>query len=186
MKSLYRWWCMKKARIKQARLELLLGNGKNILDVGPGNGALSLLIQQNGFHVTTLDVKNKCVFEGLDNRIYDSETFPFGNQSFDTALMITMLHHTNSPERVISEAVRTSDRLIIMEDVYCNSFQKYLTFFVDSIVNWEFSGHPHTNKTDREWRECFGNFGLELKEFQSVRFLLFFRQNTYVLEKWVE
>ena len=76
-----------------------------------------------------------------------------------------------------------ASRIIIMEDIYSNSLQKYLTFFVDSLVNLEFSDHPHSNKTDEEWRELFRKNGLKLVDAKYHRFLLFFRQVTYYLEK---
>jgi hypothetical protein len=68
-----------------------------------------------------------------------------------------------------------------MEDIYESPFQKYLTWCADSLVNWEFYGHPHTNRTDVEWKEVFQRNGLELENVEYYRFLLFFKQVTYVL-----
>lgn len=92
-----------------------------------------------------------------------------------------MLHHTTNAEGLIREAKRVSDRIIIMEDIYENPFQKYITWFTDSLVNWEFFGHPHTNRTDSEWRELFEQNGLVVEKVEYYRFLLFFKQVTYAL-----
>jgi hypothetical protein len=48
------------------------------------------------------------------------------------------------------------------------------------LVNWEFFGHPHTNQTDAEWRELFERNGLVVEKVEYYRFLLFFKQVTYV------
>jgi hypothetical protein len=94
-----------------------------------------------------------------------------------------MLHHTTNAEALIREAGRVSDRVIIMEDIYENRFQQWITWFTDSLVNWEFYGHPHTNRTDAEWKELFERNGLKLEKVEYYRFLLLFRQVMYVLKK---
>jgi hypothetical protein len=70
-----------------------------------------------------------------------------------------------------------------MEDIYTTQFHKYLTFFMDSVTNFEFFGHPHTNKTDKEWRIEFKNLGFRIQEVRIHGFWYFFTSATYVLEK---
>ena len=70
-----------------------------------------------------------------------------------------------------------------MEDIYTTLFQKYITFAADSINNWEFIGHPHSNKTDAEWRALFKKHDLIIESVEYYQFLLFFTQVTYVLSK---
>ena len=120
--------------------------------------------------------------ESLKVEVYDGQKFPFEDKSFDVCQLITMLHHTTNAEELVREAKRVSNRIIIMEDIYEGKFQKYLTWFTDSLVNWEFYGHSHTNLTDAEWRQLFLQNGLELESAEYYRFLLFFKQVTYVLK----
>ncbi len=154
-----------------------------ILDIGTGNGALALLLEKEGKKITGLDIKNKSAFPSIVPLIYDGQLFPFEDNAFEVVQLITMLHHTPEPELLIREAKRVGQQIIIMEDIYDNSIQKYFTFFADSLNNLEFSGHPHSNKTDAAWKKIFEESHLELKEVAYYDFLFFFRQVTYVLEK---
>lgn len=179
-----RSFALKKAHIKLDRLQGLYRNNNPILEIGCGNGALSKLLRANSLKVEMLDIENRSIFSDIQPKLYKGETLPYTDNSFGTSQMITMLHHTPEPRKLIKEAMRVSDDLIIMEDVFSNTFQKYITWFTDSIVNWEFSSHPHTNKTDKEWRALFIELGLEVKEVKyHPGFLLFFSQVTYHLQK---
>lgn len=183
-KAFQRWHVNARGRIKLRRLLPYLRKEELILDIGSGNCGLVRQINEGGFSAQPLDVVNKSAFEGTIPIIYDGKTVPFDDNSFDTTLLITMLHHTQSPQAILAEAVRVSrSRLIVMEDVFTNKLQKRITFWLDSLVNWEFGSHPHTNKTEDEWQELFKRLGLTVAHKSVHRTLLVFRQVTYVLEK---
>jgi ubiquinone/menaquinone biosynthesis C-methylase UbiE len=184
MIELYRNWCLRKAAIKYQRLaDLYSGKESSVLDVGSGNGALAKILVDKGYQVQALDVKDKSAFSEIHPRLYDGKTFPFRDDSFDMAQIITVLHHAGDHRLIINEAKRVAKRIIIMEDIYSNSIQKCLTFFFDSLNNWEFLGHPHSNRTDTEWRQLFDELELELVEVKYHRFLMIFSQVTYLLER---
>jgi SAM-dependent methyltransferase len=182
MSPVGKWWALKRAEVKCLRILPFLNKGQKLLELGSGNGALSVLLQQEGMEVSPLDVKDKSIFQEIDVVIYDGAKLPYSDEEFDVCQLITMLHHTTNAEELIQEAKRVSKKVIVMEDVYENVLQKYLTWISDSIVNWEFYGHPHTNRTDCEWRQIFKQNGLEVEEAKYDRFLLFFKQVTYVLK----
>jgi len=140
-------------------------------------------MQREGHNLTPLDVVDQTLSSEVEPLIYNGKKLPFDDNSFNTALILTVLHHTSNPKEILSEAKRVADKIIIVEDIYSNPIQKYLTFIVDSIVNMEFAGHPHSNKSDTEWKTTFNKLGLKLKATRYDRFLLFFRQATYYLEK---
>lgn len=181
-KGLERMWAMKRAEVKRKRLLPFLSEGENVLEVGAGNGALSKLLSDEGMKMQALDVRDNTLFADVNVQIYDGKKFPFDDKKFGVCQLITMLHHTTNAEELIREAKRVSNRIIIMEDIYESRFQKYVTWFTDSLVNWEFHGHPHTNRTDAEWKELFERNGLVLEKAEYYRFLLLFRQVTYVLK----
>jgi ubiquinone/menaquinone biosynthesis C-methylase UbiE len=171
-------------RIKQARIARHLARGTRILDIGAGHGGLCRALRQEGFEVVPVDVKDLSLFPDVRPVIYDGKTLPFPGAAFDTSLLITMLHHTPDPEAMLREAMRvTKGRLVVMEDIYRNAVQRELTFLTDSLVNLEFEGHPHTNKTDAGWQEVFARLGLRVTHREEFRTLLFFRQAIYVLER---
>ncbi len=170
--------------IKLDRIDRHLNKGESILDLGTGNGGLCLELRNRGHHVQPVDVKNISFFESVTPLIYDGQELPYPDDYFDTVLLITVLHHTPDPAAVFDEGLRVArKRIIVMEDIYKNPFQKHLTFFTDSLVNLEFVGHPHTNMTDEEWQALFADQGLNLVAKDEFPTLIFFRQVIYVLEK---
>ena len=171
------------AKFKIERISEYLSPKDKILDIGTGPGSVCLLMNGDGYNVTPIDVIDQTLSPEIVPDIYNGKKLPYNNSSFDTALILTVLHHTSNPEEILLEAKRVADKIIIIEDIYTNPIQRYLTYFVDSIVNMEFSGHPHSNKSDNEWKEVFLELGLKLKAAKYSRFLLFFRQATYYLEK---
>lgn len=176
--SAWRW----DAQNKYKRFQQVLNPGERIVDVGSGYGTVTQLLREKQFEVIPVDVNDQSYQPELSPVIYDGRSLPFKAQELDTALLLTVLHHTPNPEQVLAEAMRVSKKLIVIEDVYKNSLQKYLTFFADSFFNFEFRGHPHSNKTRKGWEQCCHQLGLRLKVIRSDRFLLFFRQETYLIQ----
>ncbi|HHG84786.1 MAG TPA: methyltransferase domain-containing protein [Bacteroidetes bacterium] len=169
--------------IKYERIAQHLNKEEQILDIGTGNGGLVHGLRADGFQVKTVDVKNISFFPDVEPIVYDGKRLPFPDNTFDTGIIITVLHHTPDPAAIIDEAHRVSrKKLVIMEDIYRNPLQKYLTYFVDSLVNLEFEGHPHTNKSDAGWKALFEEKGLKLIYREDFRTLVFFRQVIYVVE----
>ena len=178
-----RYWSLKKASIKLERLYKIYTPNESVLDVGSGNGGLCLLLQNKDIAIASLDIVNKSCFSEIKPILYSGDVFPFKSNYFDTVQIITVLHHIKDPEQILVEAIRTGNRIVIMEDIYTTLFQKYITFAADSINNWEFIGHPHSNKTDAEWRALFKKHDLIIESVEYYQFLLFFTQVTYVLSK---
>ena len=176
-----RKWALGRAEVKRKRLLPFLNKGEKLLEVGAGNGALLVLLGNEGMKMQSLDIADKSLFKEVNVTVYDGEKFPFSDKQFDVCQLITMLHHTTNAEELIREAKRVSNRIMVMEDIYESPFQKYITWFTDSVVNWEFYGHPHTNLTDLEWKQLFERNGLTVETVEYYRFLLFFKQVTYVL-----
>jgi len=171
-----------RAKIKVERMEKYFEGKNRILDVGTGIGGLAFSYKKLGHEVTCLDVVDHSFFPEIKPVLYNGKKFPFENNSFDTSMIITVLHHTTTQREVIQEASRVSDRIIIMEDVYTNPIQKYLTYFMDSLVNLEFKGHPHSNRNEQEWEQLFEELNLEIVDKKIHPFLFFFRQVTYLLK----
>ncbi|MFW5988181.1 MAG: methyltransferase domain-containing protein [bacterium] len=173
-----RWALGKYNRIKD-----FLNEDDLLLDLGAGKCALSWKLKQEGYNTTPVDVQNLSFCSQIKPIIYDGKNLPFADNSFDKVLLLTVLHHIPEPEIVIRESLRVADELIIIEDIYSNKLQKYLTFFTDSLFNFEFIGHPHSNKTETEWDELFKDLKLKIKEKRKDKVLKFFTQVTYYLSK---
>lgn len=160
-----------------------LDKKENILDLGAGMGNVSELLIEDGHNVTPVDVVDLSFSDKVEPLIYDGITLPFQSDTFNVVLLITVLHHTPDPEVVIREAMRVGDRVVIIEDIYASKVHKYLTFLFDSLLNLEFVGHPHTNKTDKEWKSLFHKLRLNLTFTNYHTSLVVFRHATYIVEK---
>ncbi len=177
-------------KVDQKRIVIIISRIKNhlvkktkILDIGCGIGLLSLAIKRKGYDLTAIDVHNISLVKNINPMIYDGKNLPFGDDAYDTALFITVLHHTPNPEHLITEATRVAKRIIIVEDIYENAFQKYATYIMDSIVNLEFFGHPHTNKDEKEWMNLFKRNKLKLIHKDRMSYWNFFLSAVYVIER---
>ena len=114
--------------------------------------------------------------------MYDGELMPFSNNDFNTALLLTVLHHTPDPDAILREAARIAKRIVIIEDVYDNRFMEWVTKCFDSLMNLEFFGHPHSNRSDAEWLETFERLDLRAVHKSIYRVGGIFKQAVYVLE----
>lgn len=157
--------------------------GDRILDVGAGTCNMVELLREREFAATGLDVSDISYVPGIEPVLYDGAHMPFEDNTFDVALILTVLHHARDPVQVVREARRVAKRLIIIEDVYKNWFHKYVTWFWDSLLNLEFIGHPHTNKDDAGWRRLFDELDLNLVGWQERWSFGFMWQVTYLLER---
>jgi len=175
MYSLVRW--ITKPRINKKILNLILrgrshamfadispffARPKRILDVGAGTCNTTEVLRNEGYNVIPLDVIDFSIVDGIRPLLYDGANMPFKIGAFDLAVVLTTLHHAIDVERVLAETTRVSKKIIIIEDVYKNWLHKYATWWLDSLINLEFVGHPHNNKCDRDWRALFERLGLEL------------------------
>ena len=87
-----------------------------ILDVGAGNGSLSLLFAEMGHDVVGIDIsegmlsvaKKKAKERGVDPdlRIGDAESLDFGDESYDAVVSRIVLWTLPNPEKAISEWMR--------------------------------------------------------------------------------
>ena len=154
-----------------------------ILDIGSGFGLVSHALLRRGYSIYPLDIQDRSLFTEVQTHVYDGRKLPFSNNKFDVALLITVLHHVPQPEILLKEVTRVAKKIILMEDVYGSEFERLTTYAMDSIVNAEFAGHPHSNKTDNEWREVFKKLRLKVTDYHSEKFWGIFTSITYSLTK---
>ena len=121
------------------------------LDVGCGLRPYEMYFPANSYVGVDIEASGRAPHLKAPDHYYDGRLLPFPDDSFDVALLITVLHHTKKPIEILKEAIRVAPRIIVMEDLYKNLLQKYLTFAMDSLLNLEFFGHPHTNMTQEQW-----------------------------------
>lgn len=166
------------------QIAFFLEGEKSILDFGAGTGMFSKVLSSRGYSVTPLDVRAYSYFPDIQPIIYDGKTIPFPDNSFDAVMSMAVLHHTPDPETLVQELIRVSrKKIIILEDIVTNPLQKYYTYALDSVLNREFFGHPHTNKTDAEWRRLFAEHDLRIVRTDKLNAFGFLKNYIYYLEK---
>lgn len=177
-----------KSRALKIALQLkdFIKKGDGVLDIGLGNGYVAKQIKEHyKIYMEGVDVVDYNETD-IKNTIYDGTHLPFKDKSFDCILILQTLHHCTDQIQVLREAKRVSrKRIIIMEDVYNNYFEKILTFLHDYISNKRKGINcPYYFHNKNEWKIVFKNLGLKIeKETDTVSKYLFLKFNNvaYVL-----
>lgn len=140
-----------------------------ILDVGCGSGDLAALLMQ-----LRPDVR----VEGIDVLVrpgtaivvhaYDGQTIPFGDNAFDAAIVVDVLHHTDDPTAVMAEIARVAP-IVIIKDHLRDGLAANLTLrFMDWVGN---AAHgvrlPYNYLSRREWGAMWERLGLHTRQFTT-------------------
>jgi ubiquinone/menaquinone biosynthesis C-methylase UbiE len=171
-------WIRKKLRPVLPHLTL----GQQHVDIGCGNGLIVEHLRQQGYPCAAVDVADLSIVPEVEVTVYDGLHLPFEHQAFDTALLLTVLHHTPDPIPVLQEAARVAKRVVIVEDIYSNKIQQYMTYAMDTLVNLGHSSMTYQNKSDAAWKAVFAAMNWKVVAESSQSILFFFRQATYVIE----
>lgn len=174
-------WKFDAARKLRWMQEWLTRHGTHI-EIGSGTGSVLDVMRRQNYAVDGLDIRDTSFRQDLRPVLYEGEVMPFEDSTYDIALLRTILHHTPDPDAIIIEAARISKRVIIIEDVYEGCVMEWLTKRFDSLMNLEFKGHPHSNRTDKDWLASFEQLGLTLRHRTVYRVAGVFKQAVYVLE----
>jgi len=137
-------------------------HSKKIIDIGSGAGDITLFLRQQGKDVTPVDVANFHDPRFVKPIIYDGQKLPFPDKSFDTALLLKVLHHTPDPKIVFSEASRVAKEIIVIETSYTTLLNRWFTIISDTIGNHRLSAFWSSYKTDEEWRKLFMERGFKV------------------------
>lgn len=140
-----RWWHLQiRARDIVKQLLPYLKGRKKIVDIGCGSGWISYYLKRRGFDVTLCDV-NYCNQTQLGMFLYKDKLTNMDDKEFDAALVISVLHHSEKPKRVIEEAKRVAKKVIILEDTYSNFIEKLLLIFGEWIGEFHLGMSRHYN-----------------------------------------
>lgn len=144
-------------------------SGSRVLDIGGGWGFYAEPLERSRqCQVTVLDVVEP-PFRKVPVVTYEGDRIPFPDQSFDVSLLITVLHHVPSPEKVLAEAKRvTRGAVIVVEDLYHHWAGRMWTILRDSFYTLEFVGHPRNFRTRNEWHRSFERLGFSVEAEKEV------------------
>lgn len=158
----------RRVRILSEIISPYLEKGEKVLDVGCGNFLVSRkLMEMTGANIIGIDVKDRAI-DG-DVLIYDGKKLPFEDDSFDTCLVLMVLHHCSDPSAVLKECKRVAkNRIIITEDIFSDPISYSAGFILDVIAN-AISGHFDIPRyLDRKKiRVMTEGLGLEISESKT-------------------
>lgn len=140
-----------------------------VLDVGCGSGDLAALVM----HLRP-DVR----IEGIDVLVrpgtaipvheYDGAHIPFENNTFDAAMVIDVLHHTDDPAAVLAEIARVAPRVIIKDHLRDGIVAGPTLRFMDWVGN---AAHgvrlPYNYLSHHEWQKIWSHLQLGTSAFAT-------------------
>ena len=142
--------------------------GRHCLDIGAGNGDFSRFLKSNNHHVTSLDVVNKAK-ESYANHItlFNGKDIPFDKKSFDTSILMFVLHHTNWQKQLIQDCIRVTKKyIIIAEDIIHNTFDSWMGAIHLNSSPWAKGNDSF--KSHRGWLDFFSENNLEILECVEI------------------
>ena len=139
-----------------------------VLEVGCGDGRISKLIgkRKPGLDIVGIEVlvREDAV---IPVQAFDGETIPFEDNSFDAVCFIDVLHHTDDPMVLLSEAKRVSRKSILIKDHQRDGLLAFRTLqFMDWVGNARYGvSLPYNYWSQEEWRKAFEKLELTVQNW---------------------
>jgi 2-polyprenyl-3-methyl-5-hydroxy-6-metoxy-1,4-benzoquinol methylase len=160
----------RRVRVLSAHLADELGSSGSVLDLGCGDGSIAKAIMNR---------KPGLTFRGIDVlirphtqipvEIFDGDTIPAEDGSFDWVTIVDVLHHTDDPGRLVAEAARVARRGVLIKDHLREGIGAYATLrFMDWVGN---KGHdirlPYNYLSRAEWEAIFSRTGVAVQSWRG-------------------
>src|SRR5207247_9340397 len=85
----------------------LMPPNASVLDVGSGDGRLARLVSDKRPDISIQGIDaSVCQGTAIPVERFDGTSIPYGDGSFDVVMFLAVLHHTNDPTVLFSEAFR--------------------------------------------------------------------------------
>ena len=151
-------------------LKPLVCNSKSVLDVGCGDGLLASLLS-----ASLAETK----FSGIDVLVreqtliqvehFDGQIIPFADDSFDSVMMVDVLHHTEDASILLREAKRVAKKHIVLKDHTRNGLLAGPTLrFMDYIGNAHHGvALPYNYLAKAQWDALFEKLELEVEHWNG-------------------
>ena len=160
----------RRVRVLVERLGALVPEGATLLDVGTGDGQIAKAIgaQQNGVTVTGIDIMARKITH-IPVTIFDGRNIPLEDNSVDVVSFVDVLHHTNDPQQLISEAARVARKAVIIKDHLSENKLDHMTL---RLMDWVGNAPhgvvlPYNYAPRRDWDKWFAAAGLQTDSFST-------------------
>jgi SAM-dependent methyltransferase len=131
--------------------------GRRLADIGGGTGNYALALAGLGWQPLVIDrspeMLQHAADKGLPILLAEAERLPLDDASFDAALMVSMLHHTDDPVAALGEArriLRPGGRLALKMFTREDVEGLWLNDYFPSTLSWMNETHPSRAEFERE------------------------------------
>ncbi len=144
----------------------LIPENARVLDVGCGDGRLAKRISQLRPDVEIAGIE---VLVRPDCHIrataFDGRTVPYADRSFDAAMLVDVLHHTEDPTALLAEAARVAGHCVLIKDHVLDGWLDGATLrFMDRVGNRRHGvALPYNYLSAAQWRETLETVGLTIE-----------------------
>jgi len=159
----------RRVNVLTRHLAPLIPPGARVLDVGCGDGAIDSTIMQRrpDVSITGIDVLVRPSSQ-IAVKHFDGRVIPYPDASFDVAMFVDVLHHTQDPLVLLAEAARVACTILI-KDHFREGFMANTTL---RFMDWVGNAHhgvalPHNYWRRKQWNTAFGRIGFAAITIQS-------------------
>ena len=153
----------RRVRVLSQCLAAEFGASGSVLDLGCGDGSLACAIMARtpGLRFRGIDVLIR-PRTAIPVELFDGVTIPAADQSYDWVTIVDVLHHTDNPGRLVSEAARVARKGVVIKDHLREGFAARETLrLMDWVGN---KGHdvrlPYNYLSRKEWDALFRKVGV--------------------------
>jgi SAM-dependent methyltransferase len=137
--AMMQWRAARKAeRVRPALIPLIgdLSRAPRVLDLGAGEGYVGEQLKRTiGAEVHLADVVD-LNRTALPHVVYDGRHLPFDDDAFHVTVLYFVLHHCEDPRAVLKEALRVSQRgVVVVESTYSKNWQRRVLRMLDIGAN---------------------------------------------------
>ena len=174
----------RRVRVLADAIAERLPRNAHVLDVGCGSGDLAELV---------MTLRPDVRIEGIDVLVrpstaipvhgFDGERIPFADNSFDAAMVIDVLHHTDDAAALLAEIARVAPKVIVKDHLRDGVAANLTLRFMDWVGN---AAHgvrlPYNYLPHREWRAIWLRLGLGVSAF-TTRLGLYPRPASWLFDR---
>jgi SAM-dependent methyltransferase len=144
--------------------------GARALDVGCGDGLIAARV---------MELRPDVTIEGVDVlvrpgaripvRAFDGATLPFADASWDAAMLVDVLHHTDDPAAALAEVARVAPGAVVLKDHTLNGPLAGPTLrLMDYVGNARHGVRlPYNYWPRARWHQAFADLGLRVESWTA-------------------
>jgi SAM-dependent methyltransferase len=160
----------RRVEMPRSHLSAIIPSNSSVLDVGCGDGLLARRIK---------DTRPDIQIEGVDVLIrsatwilvapFDGCKLPCPDSSFDVVMFVDVLHHTDEPRILLSEAKRISKKFILIKIHTEEGLLAHSTLrFMDWVGNAKHGvSLPYNYWRESKWKEALTDLRLSINSWIS-------------------